>query len=184
MNEPESELVAEPVIEIRRSARRRRTVSVRREGDTYVVLVPAGLTRAQEAEATRSVVARLQAKERRAAAPGGDAALRELAVSVARTHLPEHADLLDRLAGVRWSTAVTRWGSCSTVSGEIRLSDRLRTTPRWVVEHVLLHELAHLVHHDHGPAFHALADRHPQAERAEGYLAGLAHGLGRAAATD
>jgi predicted metal-dependent hydrolase len=33
-----------------------------------------------------------------------------------------------------------------------------------------VHELAHLVHHDHSPAFHELANRYPRAERAYGFL--------------
>jgi hypothetical protein len=42
--------------------------------------------------------------------------------------------------------------------------------PPWVVDHVIVHELAHLVEHRHGPEFYALANRYPLAERAEGYL--------------
>ncbi len=176
--------VSEPVIEVRRSARRRKTVSVHREGEIYVVVIPARLTRSQEADATRSVMAQLQAKERRTLAPRGDGELRGLAVTVAQTYLADQPGVIDRLATVRWSRSVSRWGSCSTVSGEIRLSSRLRTCPRWVVEHVLLHELAHLVHHDHSAAFHELAERHPRSERAEGFLAGLSHGLAHAQITD
>lgn len=177
-------MTSEPSIEVRSSARRHKTVSVHREGDTYVVVVPARLTRAQVAEATRSVVEKLQAKERRSLAPGGDAELQAMAVELASTYLRDHPVVTQRVAVVRWSKAVARWGSCSTLTGDIAISDRLRTAPRWVVEHVLLHELSHLVHHDHGPRFHALADRHPRAERAEGYLAGLAHGLGCPDGTD
>jgi hypothetical protein len=47
------------------------------------------------------------------------------------------------------------------VSGTIRISDQLRSVPVWVLDHVLLHELVHLVHHGHGPEFRQLADRHP-----------------------
>ena len=42
--------------------------------------------------------------------------------------------------------------------------------PPWVVDHVIVHELAHLAEADHGPAFRALVARNPLAERAEGYL--------------
>lgn len=172
--------MTEPMIVVRRSARRRKTVSVRREGDTYVVMVPARLTRTEEAQATRSVVEKLRAKERLVLAPEGDEELLALSHHVAKAHLADHPEVVDRLRSVGWSSAEARWGSCSTVSGRIRVSTRLRHAPRWVVEHVLLHELAHLVHHEHTPAFHAIADRHPQAVRAEGFLSGLAHGLGRA----
>jgi predicted metal-dependent hydrolase len=42
--------------------------------------------------------------------------------------------------------------------------------PRWVLDYVVVHELAHLVTPGHGPAFNALVDRYPKAERARGYL--------------
>jgi predicted metal-dependent hydrolase len=42
--------------------------------------------------------------------------------------------------------------------------------PRWVLDYVIVHELAHLVERGHGPAFNALVDRYAKAERARGYL--------------
>ncbi len=52
----------------------------------------------------------------------------------------------------------TRWGSCSA-HGHISLNDRLMFLPPALVDHVLLHELAHLEHPHHGPAFHRLLER-------------------------
>ena len=69
--------------------------------------------------------------------------------------------------------------SCSTSDGIIRISDRLRGLPTWVLDYVIVHELAHLTHRRHDAAFYALADRYPQAERARGFL--LAVDLGVAA---
>jgi hypothetical protein len=63
-----------------------------------------------------------------------------------------------------------RWGSCTSSDGSIRLSNRLASYPSWVLDYVLVHELAHLVHADHGPAFQALVARYPLAERATGFL--------------
>jgi predicted metal-dependent hydrolase len=77
---------------------------------------------------------------------------------------------------VRWSARQqARWGSCSVHTGDIRISDRLVGAPAWVVDYVLVHELAHLVEANHSPAFHALVGRFPLAERAKGYL--IAKGL-------
>jgi hypothetical protein len=75
---------------------------------------------------------------------------------------------------VRWvSNQESRWGSCTPVDATIRLSDRLRVTPSWVIDYVLAHELAHLLEPGHGPRFKALIDRYPRAERARGYLLGV-----------
>ena len=63
-----------------------------------------------------------------------------------------------------------RWGSCDTRTGDIRMSIRLADYPPWVLDYVLVHELTHLVIADHSPAFRALVDRYPRAERARGYL--------------
>lgn len=51
-----------------------------------------------------------------------------------------------------------RWGSCSS-TGAVRYSWRLVCAPVLVRRHVAAHEVAHRVHMDHGPAFHALAAR-------------------------
>ena len=52
-------------VEVRRSKRRRRTVSAYRDGDRIVVLIPASMTRAQEAEWVETMVARLEKAEKR-----------------------------------------------------------------------------------------------------------------------
>lgn len=51
----------------------------------------------------------------------------------------------------------TNWGSCST-RGNINLNLNLVRLPRVLQDYVLLHELSHLRHHDHGQAFHLLLE--------------------------
>lgn len=65
-----------------------------------------------------------------------------------------------------------RWGSCRVGpdGGHIRISAALLGHPIWVLDDVLLHELIHLRVPNHGPDFHALMDRSPDRERAQGYL--------------
>jgi hypothetical protein len=46
--------------------------------------------------------------------------------------------------------------------------------PGWVVDYVLVHELAHLLVPGHGPRFWELVSGYPKAERARGYLEGIA----------
>ncbi len=158
-----------PPVEVVRSPRRRRSAQARaREDGTIVVRVPAGLPVAEERRLVDRLVAKVAGLDR-ARAAGGDAELQRRADRLADAWLDGR-----RATSVTWSSRMTtRWGSCSTHTGEIRISDRLAAAPGWVLDGVLVHELAHLVHPDHSPAFHALADRYPQAERVRGFLEGV-----------
>ena len=60
-----------------------------------------------------------------------------------------------RLAAVGVGDPVSRWGSCSA-KGAIRYSWRLILAPDFVRRATVAHEVAHLVHLNHGPDFHAL----------------------------
>ena len=53
---------------------------------------------------------------------------------------------------------LSRWGSCSS-SGAIRYSWRLILVPDWVRRATVAHEVAHRVHMNHGPQFHALVEQ-------------------------
>ena len=76
-----------------------------------------------------------------------------------------------RIGSVRWvSNQNTRWGSCTVATGDIRISDRLRDVPAYVLDAVLVHELTHTFIPNHSKEFYAWADRVPKAERARGYL--------------
>jgi predicted metal-dependent hydrolase len=155
-------------VEIRRSARRTRTVRAYREGDKTIVLMPAHLSAAEEQRHVRSLVARLERRERRVR-PSDDELLARAAALSARW-----LDGRAEPASVRWvSNQNSRWGSCTSADRSIRLSDRLKGMPEWVVDYVLLHELAHLIEANHSARFWALVDAHPQAERAKGFLEGV-----------
>lgn len=158
-----------PNVEIRRSNRRRRTVSAYRDGDKIIVLVPARLSAADEKRWVATMLERLAARERRRRP--NDETLLGRARELARRYLDE--DVTPR--SVRWVTNQhTRWGSCTPQDGSIRLSDRLLGMPGWVIDYVLIHELAHLRVPGHGPGFWALVRRYPKADRARGYLEGVA----------
>ena len=55
-----------------------------------------------------------------------------------------------------------RWGSCTPTTRAIRLSSDLRGLPDEALDYVLLHELAHLIVPEHGPAFDRLVDSYPR----------------------
>jgi predicted metal-dependent hydrolase len=158
-------------VEVRRSARRRRTVSAYREGERIVVMIPGRFTRAEEAEWVAKMVARLDTGARSASRRRGtDAALMRRAERLSESYL----DGLARPATVRWVPVMrTRWASCTPVDRTIRLSARLREMPQWVQDYVLVHELAHLIEVGHTPKFWRLVERYPRTERARGYLDGV-----------
>jgi len=158
-----------PNVEVRRSARRRRTVSAYRDGDKTVVMVPSRLSKAEEEQWVATILERLAERERRRR-PTDDVLL-ERARELSRRYLDGCPDP----ASVRWvDNQRTRWGSCTPDDGTIRLSTRLRGMPSWVVDYVIVHELAHLLVPGHGPEFWGLVAHYPKSERARGYLEGVA----------
>lgn len=158
-----------PVVEVRRSRRRRRTVAAYREDEKVVVLIPARMTRAEEREWVATMLARLEKQEKRR--KPSDATL----MKRARELNGKYLDGVAVPATVRWvDNQNSRWGSCTPDDRAIRLSRRLQGMPGWVLDYVLVHELAHLVEIGHTPQFWALVDRYPKAERAKGFLEGVA----------
>jgi predicted metal-dependent hydrolase len=159
--------MAGPDVEVRRSKRRRRTVSAYRDGDKVVVLIPASLSPQEEQDWVATMVARLERSEQRRTP--SDAELLERAQVLSDRYLggiavPE---------SVRWvDNQQSRWGSCTPGDRSIRLSSRLQGMPSWVVDYVIVHELAHLLEPAHDARFWSWVDRYPQAERAKGYLLG------------
>lgn len=159
-----------PPVRVIRSSKRHKTVSARMSDGVLVVRVPAWTTDSEEQELVSRVLTRFEEKRRCGHLPLEPRA-RELAT---RFDLPEPRS-------IRWSSRQRlRWGSCSPGNGDIRISTRLAEAPPWVLDHVIIHELAHLVVAEHSPEFQALVNRNPYAERAEGYLLALSD-LGRAA---
>jgi predicted metal-dependent hydrolase len=152
--------MTEPVVEVVRSHRRKRTVSGRIAEGRFEVRVPAGLNDSEEARLVADMTARLK---RRVVSDDIDLGRRA----------SELADRygLRRPARVEWSgRQMQRWGSCTPSAGHIRISDRLASMPVWVLDSVLVHELAHLEEANHGQRFQTLVERYPLTERARGYL--------------
>ena len=81
-------------------------------------------------------------------------------------------------SSIRWSTTQNkRWGSCTLETGEIRISERLRVAPDWVLDAVIVHELAHLIEPNHSARFGELERRYPRRSDADVFLEGYALGL-------
>ncbi|WP_069744338.1 M48 family metallopeptidase [Streptomyces sp. EN23] len=167
---------ATSAVEVRRSTRRRKSVTAYREGDRTIVLIPARMSQAEERRWVGVMLDKLAAQESKRRL--GDTGLEERAAQLSAQYFDGRA----RPASVRWVTNQnTRWGSCTPAEGSIRLSHRLQGMPEYVVDYVLLHELAHLLVPGHGPDFWRLLEAYPRTERARGFLEGVvaAEGLPR-----
>jgi predicted metal-dependent hydrolase len=152
-------------IRIVRSRNRRKTVQARRRGDVIEILAPAAMSDAELKPIIENLVRRLDRKTR--AADLSDADLDARAQELNRLYF----DGKLRWTSVRWVTNQnTVNGSCTPSNGTIRISHRLASMPPFVLDYVLVHELAHLLEANHGPKFWALANRFPKTERARGYL--------------
>jgi predicted metal-dependent hydrolase len=157
-------------VEVRRSRRRTRTVTAFRENGRLVVAIPDRFTRVQEREWVRRMVAKVESSEQRRRP--SDERLAARAGELSRQYLGGQA----RPTSVAWSSRQgRRWGSCTVAEGAIRISTRVQGMPTWVLDYVLLHELAHLLCAGHGPAFWALLGGYPHLDRARGFLEGVAH---------
>ncbi len=167
-----------PVVEVRRSQRRRRTVSAYRDGERIVVLIPARFSRAEEREWVDRMLERLEARDLRAKRT--DAELVARAGRLVQRYLND-LPAASRPASIRWvANQNGRWGSCTPADRTIRISDRIMDMPDWVIDYVLLHELVHLVVPSHNARFWHLVARYPKAERARGYLEGVSAATGQA----
>lgn len=149
-------------------------MSAYREDGRVVVVVPQRMTARQRRDLVPPLVEKFLAGEQRRAAPRQDSALTERVVQLYRRFLQPAVGGAVPVLGARWVTnQAHRWGSCTPDTGEIRISDRLRDMPAWVVDYVLVHEAAHLIERNHSSRFDALVAAYPQAERAAAFLEGV-----------
>lgn len=155
-----------PHIEVRRSARRKRTVSAHREGETIIITAPERMSQRLVSEYAKELVERLRKREGVALS---DDELLARALWLRMEFIPEAPEP----STVNWSSRQQRqWGSCTPLDRSIRISSRLARAPQYVIDYVLVHELAHLLHSNHGPQFTMLERRYPDIARAEAFLAG------------
>ena len=118
------------------------------EENTLILTLPVGLSSEEEEIRLRTLLRQ---------------ALREPAEREFAALLERYEALLEEMSGrrrarlsltLRWMTS--RWGSCSPGQDRITLNTALVLAPPECAAYVVLHELAHRIHPDHSPAFHAL----------------------------
>ncbi|MHB1989005.1 MAG: M48 metallopeptidase family protein [Acidimicrobiales bacterium] len=162
-------------VEIRVSHRRTRSSQAHLEAGKVVVVVPSGLT-APEREAVAARLARRMLDHSTGRQVASDHDLERRAWELGDRYLDGV-----RPTSIRWvNNQARRWGSCSPSKGTIRLSSRLRSVPSWVLDAVIVHELAHLIEASHSLEFKELSARYPRSSEADAYLLGFEHGASTA----
>jgi hypothetical protein len=152
-------------IKITRSDRRTKTVSARLVGDTLEVSAPEELSDTELQPIVDKLARRIERRAKGRELDDGE--LQRIAQRLNRSYFD------GKLAweSIAWSTRQEkRYGSCTPADRTIRISHRLAPMPAFVLEYVVMHELAHLVEANHSPRFWKLVNRYPRTERARGYL--------------
>jgi len=169
-----------PVV-VKRSNRRRRTVSAAWRDGSAVISIPGHFTKTQELLWVRRMLDKLETSPAGRSAQRSDQDLLRRARELSGRYLSGRA----QPAGIRWvSNQNGRWGSATPARGTIRISDKINGMPGWVVDYVILHELAHLLEAGHGPRFWQLLSGYPDLDRAKSFLAGAAYAMGRGLGDD
>jgi predicted metal-dependent hydrolase len=157
----DSTVQAEPFqIEVVRSKKRRRTVSAQMHGDVLRVSIPSWMSKSEEATNVAEMVRRFKRK-----------------IATQEVDLADRSRILAKRYSLRtpdsieWAENLTSvWGLCTPSTKTIRMSTRLVGFPSWVLDYVIIHELAHLHVSGHGPDFWEITRRYEKTERAIGYL--------------
>jgi predicted metal-dependent hydrolase len=147
-------------VEVVRSKKRRRTVSAQMHGDVLRVSIPSWMSKSEEASNVAEMVRRFKRK-----------------IATQEVDLTDRARILAKRYSLRtpdsieWAENLTSvWGLCTPSTKTIRMSTRLVGFPSWVLDYVIIHELAHLHVSGHGPDFWEITRRYEKTERAIGYL--------------
>ena len=160
--------ISEGEIVVVRSTRRKRNIAAYRQGGQIIVSIPARLSKADERAVVPEMVAKIRASE----------ATRAIDESVLASRLTDllalwAPEITEKATSVTWKRAMNeRWGSCTSVDGTIRISERLQRVPEYVLDYVLFHEGIHLRFGDHGSQFQEMIARFPKSELAQAYLDG------------
>lgn len=168
-----------PIV-VRRTARRKTGLAAFWENGQAVIAVPARLSLEDEQYWVPHMAAKLEQSKVRA--PGGrrgpasDEALLQRSLDLSKTYLGSRAVP----ESVRWvNNQNDRWGSATPARKTIRISHHVQGMPDWVVDYVLLHELAHLIHPNHSAAFWAELASYPKLESAKAFLQGASFASAR-----
>jgi predicted metal-dependent hydrolase len=156
-----------PPVRIITSWKRRRTVAARLRSGVLELVVPAKMPVAEQQHWAEVMQQRLERRAERSRPSDERLTQRAQKLNV------RHFGGALRWKSIGFADMDHLWGSCTFTDGAIRIAKRAASLPDWVLDYLLVHELAHLIQSDHGPEFHELENRYLLTERAKGYLLAL-----------
>lgn len=165
----------DPIV-VRRTARRKTGLAAFWENGQAVIAVPARLSLEDEQYWVPYMAAKLERSHAQRPVPASDHALLQRSFDLSETYLGSRA----RPESVRWvKNQNGRWGSATPARRTIRISHHVQGMPEWVLDYILLHELAHLIHPNHSRAFWAELASYPKLETAKAFLQGASFAASR-----
>lgn len=159
-------------VRVRRDGRLRKSVRASVEGGEVLVRVPPRVPGKQLEPVIDELVGKVL-KRRARSKQKEDAYLAERAAILNARYFGGEL----RWNSIRWvGNMQKRLGSCTnggTTDGDIRISERIKSWPEWVIDYVVAHELVHRAHPNHSKAFWAMLAAYPHVERAKGFIEGV-----------
>lgn len=166
-------------VTVRHDKRLKKSARWLTEPDGMILLrVPQRTSKGDVQRFLRSIEAKLARQQKRARGRT-DADLQKRAEHINRTCFNGQIEW----TAIRWvSNMTTRLGSCTrggSTDGHIRISDKIKNWPQWVIDYVIAHELAHRKYPNHSADFwDFLTAAYPQTERARGFIIGVGFARG------
>lgn len=152
------------------SARRKKTVSAKIRDGMIELSVPLQMRDAEIVRSGRGLISKIKSRQQDSTRFRSNSELYARAQYLARVWLGSEV----MPTSVVWSDRqTTLWGSCTAATGAIRISTMLQGMPQWVIDGVLVHELAHLKYSDHGQEFRDFAGRYPRMGESIAFLHGV-----------
>jgi len=153
------------IVKIIRSSKRKKTIEAHVKGDTIFVYIPSRLSKKNEDKAVKEMVQKI-ANKRKAKEYTNEYLIKKFNEF--------NIKYFEGKLSIKFIKFVTnqhvKLGSCTPANKTIRVSDKLIGMPKWVLDYVIMHEMAHLIYPNHSKAFWKKVHEYKYTERAIGFL--------------
>ena len=156
----------ELIVEVIRSHKRKKTVQAKVVNDKLLIYLPAGLSKKRESELIEKMREKI-GKKRLERELNDDDYLETRFNEFNKRYFNNEL----QITSIKFVTNHNICnGSCTPAKGTIRISHRLTDMPKWVLDYLIMHEMAHLLHPDHSKKFWDKVNEYKYTERARGFL--------------